>query len=238
MSRDKNCPLGVSTCRATSFKCLRHIHLSWRQTTTSKYDVKTLFSIIFWTELELVLSHSLWRYIIKLFAAQIVKTLCILFHFYIELWAAGEWLCEVWLWLLRHFYVQNVIEHRFLWNMCFIIYRTNASAQHNATCHNSSQAVNLKMSLLQYLWVLQSWYNVTFIQQQSYVVCRATDTVDLPCVLSCCATWFECLRHVHLSLRQGTTCPSMTSKSFSLSCILNIAKTSTFQYIQSEGMLY
>ena len=31
------------------------------------------------------------------------------------------------------FYVPNVIEHRFPWNKCFLMYQTNA-AQYDATC--------------------------------------------------------------------------------------------------------
>ena len=39
--------------------------------------------------------------------------------------------------------VQHVTEHRFSWNKCFIIYRTNA-AQHGEACRNSSRVVKLK----------------------------------------------------------------------------------------------
>ena len=54
-------------------------------------------------------------------------------------------------------------------------------------------------------------------------------------VFTCLTTSFECLRHIYLSLQQGTTYPCMTSKSLSKSCshILNMARTGTFQYIQS-----
>ena len=40
---------------------------------------------------------------------------------------------------------------------------------------------------------------------------------DLPCISSCGSTSFECLRHIHLSLGQGTTDQGMTSKSSPLS---------------------
>ena len=55
------------------------------------------------------------------------------------------------------------------------------------------------------------------------------DKINLTRSKNCWLTWclnllhdihgttsFECLRHIHLSLRQGTTYPSMTSKSYSL----------------------
>ena len=67
---------------------------------------------------------------------------------------------------------------------------------------------------------------------------RARKIVNLSFVSTCRATSFECLRHIHLSLRQGTTCPSMTSKKiYHILIILNIAKIGTFKYIQSEGIL-
>ena len=50
--------------------------------------------------------------------------------------------------------------------------------------------------------------------------CPLSDTtkiVDLSGVSTCCVTSFECLQHIHLSLQQGMTDPSMTSKSCSLS---------------------
>ena len=53
------------------------------------------------------------------------------------------------------FHVQNVIEHRFSWNKCFIICKTNAA------CRNHSQVVRLNMRLLQHLSLLQSRCNVT-----------------------------------------------------------------------------
>ena len=48
-------------------------------------------------------------------------------------------------------------------------------------------------------------------------ICRAIKIVDIPGVSACRATSFEYLRHIHLSLRQATTYPSITSKSCSLS---------------------
>ena len=57
--------------------------------------------------------------------------------------------------------------------------------------------------------------------------------VDLPGDSTCRTTSFECLQHIHLSKRQGTTCPSMMSKSSSLSYF----DTGTFQYIYSEAVL-
>ena len=55
-------------------------------------------------------------------------------------------------------------------------------------------------------------------------------------VSTCRATSFECLRHIHLSLRQSMTYPCITSNHI-LYHILNIALTDTFQYIHSEGIL-
>ena len=69
--------------------------------------------------------------------------------------------------IVTSFFVQNLIEHRFSWNKCFIICRTNA-VQHDATRRSSSQIVKLKISLLKYLWVLQSWYNVTSTWRSGY----------------------------------------------------------------------
>ena len=50
-----------------------------------------------------------------------------------------------------------------------------------------------------------------------------TKIVDLPRVSTCCATSVEFLRHIHLSLRQGTTYRSMTSDSRSFNHILNVS---------------
>ena len=55
---------GVSTCRATSLECLRHIHLSLRQSTTSKpYSLSYFEHSSNWY----LSTHSLWRYIINTF---------------------------------------------------------------------------------------------------------------------------------------------------------------------------
>ena len=59
--------------------------------------------------------------------------------------------------------------------------------------------------------------------------------VDLTGVSTCRATPFVCLRHIHLSLRQGTTYPSMTSKSCSY--FEHSSQIGTFQYVQSECTL-
>ena len=99
------------------------------------------------------------------------------------------------------------------WNKCFIIYQKNAA--NVAACHNTSQVIKPKLRLLQYLSILQSWRNVT--SDATLKLCRATKFADLPGVSTCRATSFECLRHIHLSLRQGTTDPSITSKSWSVS---------------------
>ena len=138
-------------------------------------------------------------------------------------------LTKVWQWLWRNFYVQNVIEHRYSWNKYFIIYRTNA-AQNSVTCCNSSQVV---MPLLQHFCVLQSWYYVISLGH----VCHIVNLLrDKNCYFNTGVSEFECFWHIHLSLRQSTTNPSMISKSCSLS-LLNIARTGTFQYIHSEVIL-
>ena len=142
------------------------------------------------------------------------KNFCTFINFCIDLGAAGEWLCEVWWWLWRHFYVQNVIELRFSWNKCFMIYPTNAE-KNDAACRNTSQVIKLKIHLFQHLLVFQSWYNVT--TDATWKLCRATKIVLLLGVSTCRATSFECLRHIRLNLRQSTTYPSMTSKSYSSS---------------------
>ena len=46
---------------------------------------------------------------------------------------------------------------------------------------------------------------------------KSTKNVLLLGVSTCCATSFECLRHIRLSLQQNTAYPSMTSKPYSLS---------------------
>ena len=73
----------------------------------------------------------------------------------------------------------------------------------------------LKIHMLQNLLVLQSWYNVT--TDATWKLCRSTKIVLLLGVSTCRAASFKCLRHIHLSLRQSTTYPSMTSKPYSLS---------------------
>ena len=99
----------------------------------------------------------------------------------------------------------------------FIIYRTNA-AKNGAACCNASQIVKLKCiccSIFMFYSVL-SWYIVSSNTTEN-LFCRVTKIVDLPSVSTCRATSFDCLRHIHLSLRQGTTYLSMTSKSYPLS---------------------
>ena len=87
--------------------------------------------------------------------------------------------------------------------------------ENDAACRNTSQVVKLKINLLQHLLVLQSLYNVT--TNATWKLCRATKIVLLLSVSTCRATSFECLRHIHLSLRQSTTYRSMTLKAYSLS---------------------
>ena len=55
-------------------------------------------------------------------------------------------------------YVQNVVGHGYSWNKCFIVYSTNAE---KVGQHVAIQEVKLKILPLQYLLVLQSFYNVT-----------------------------------------------------------------------------
>ena len=80
--------------------------------------------------------------------------------FCIELQAAGEWLCEVWWWLLRHLYLQNIIEHRFSWNKCFMIYQTKGEKK---WCSRSQYFTGsqTKDASSQHLLVFHLWYNVT-----------------------------------------------------------------------------
>ena len=102
---------------------------------------------LFVIDLTLILWKPMFYYILNIeMTSESLSSFCI------ELRAAGEWLCEVWWWLWGHFYVYNLIEHRFSWTKCFIIYRTN-TAQHDATCRNSSQVFKLKIRLLQHLFV-------------------------------------------------------------------------------------
>ena len=58
--------------------------------------------------------------------------------------------------------VQNVVEDRYLWNKCFMMYPDNA-AKKGAVGSNISWIVKLKIHLFQHLRVLifQSLYNVT-----------------------------------------------------------------------------
>ena len=62
--------------------------------------------------------------------------------------------------VLTSFHVQNVKEHRYLLNKCFIIYQRNA-AKNVAACRNTSHLIKLKMRLLKYVSVLQQWCDVT-----------------------------------------------------------------------------
>ena len=48
-------------------------------------------------------------------------------------------------------------------------YKTNA-AKNRVACCNASQVDKLKMHLLQHLLVFQSWYNLTSMLHESYVV--------------------------------------------------------------------
>ena len=73
----------------------------------------------------------------------------------------------------------------------------------------------LKLHLLQHLLAFQSWCNVT--SNATWKLNLLCDKiVALSAVLTCRATLFECLPHIHLSLRQSTTYPSMMSKSCAL----------------------
>ena len=93
---------------------------------SSGYDVKIKFS----------LTLSPWKPMFY-YVLNIKMTSKSLSNFCIKLRATGEWICEVRWWLWRHFYVQNVVEHRFSWNKCFLIYPTNAEKmmQHVAILH-------------------------------------------------------------------------------------------------------
>ena len=85
----------------------------------------------------------------------------------------------------------------------------------DAAWRNTSQVVKLKIHLLQHLFILQSWYNVT--TNATWKLCLATKIVLLLDISTCRKTSFESLRYIHLSLRQCATYQTMTSKPYSLS---------------------
>ena len=54
------------------------------------------------------------------------------------------------------FYVQNVTEHRFSWNKCYIICWAKA-ADNDIACRNTSEVVKLKVHVLKHSCVYLSW---------------------------------------------------------------------------------
>ena len=70
--------------------------------------------------------------------------------------------------------------------------------------------------LLQHFLVLQPLYNVT--TDATWKINLSREKIVLLLGVSACrATSFDCLRHIHHSLRQSTSYPSITSKLYSLS---------------------
>ena len=80
------------------------------------------------------------------------------------------------------------------------------------------------------------WYNATSNWCNMKVMSR-DKIVPLPGVSTCRPTSLECLQHIHFSLRQSTTYPSMTSKSRSLSYFEHSSNWN-FHYIQFFKKVY
>ena len=114
--------------------------------------------------------------------------------------------------------------------------------KNDLACRNSSQAVKLKIHLLQHLPVLQPWYNVTTdVPHESYITRQdkfvARQKLSPYLVFQLVARHYLNAYDISTLAWDKVRLIQVWRQNHILYHILNIARIGTFEYIHSEGIL-